>query len=352
VKKNSEYIVIADALLAEKGFVTDRAVRIKDGYITDITARPQASRKVNVLDFSGHSIAPCFCDYHLHFFKRSTEKINEITDDLAASGISKVYEGGDAHGWGMEVKKAVTDRLKVKTSGYALFRKGSYGGYIGREVNTLQEAEYIIETLYQGGADYIKVVNSGVFQPAAGTISSGRFPLPQLKHIVACAEAKGLDVACHANGDDAVRDAIEAGVSFVVHGLGVSSESLSLMAERGVAFIPTVNAFACLASRKPEKRAHENIRKAVAQHLAAVKNACDVGVRVLPGSDAGAALIPYGASFLRELSLFEEAGTSIEKILLSAAAGTLERGAKADFLILKGLTVKHVFRSGVLLLLG
>ncbi|KPK02260.1 MAG: hypothetical protein AMK71_02845 [Nitrospira bacterium SG8_35_4] len=349
MEKNSEYVVIADALLAENGFVTDRAVRIKDGFIADITARAQASDKVYVLDFSGHSIAPCFCDYHLHFFQRSTEKIGEITDHLTKSGISKVYEGGDAHGCGMEVKKAVADRLAVQTSGYALYRKGSYGGYIGREVSTLREAEYMIEALYQSGPDYIKVVNSGVFEPVAGTISSGRFTFHELKHIVACAGAKGLDVACHANGDESVRDAVKAGVSFIVHGLGVSSASLALMAERGTAFIPTVNAFASLAAKESEKMARENIREAVAQHLAAVKNACDRGVRVLPGSDAGAAVIPYGTSFVRELNLFEEAGMSIEKILLSAAAGTLEPEAKADFLILEGLTVKHVVRGGVFL---
>ena len=349
MEKNSEYIVVADALLTENGFVTDREVRIKDGFITDITARAQASHKVNVLDFSGHSIAPCFCDYHLHFFKRKTEKTKEIIDALTASGISKAYDGGSPHGYGMDVKKSVTDRIAVLTAGYALYKKGSYGKYIGRGVGTLQEAEDSIERLCQGEADYIKAVNSGVFEAADGTISPGGFTLYELKRIVACAGKKGLHVACHANGNEAVRDAIEAGVSFIVHGLGVSSESLALMAETGTAFIPTVNAFVSLASKESEKMTRENIREAVAQHLAAVKNAYDMGVKVLPGSDAGTAVIPYGSSFHKELDLFQEAGVSPEKILLSAAAGNLALGAKADFLILEGLRVKHVFRGGVLL---
>jgi imidazolonepropionase-like amidohydrolase len=348
VQKYSEYIVIADALLTEKGFVTDAAIKIKDGLIIAISGRAQADKNVKVLDFSGYTLAPCFCDYHLHFFKRNSGRMKEISDGLTSCGIAKVYDGGDPHGYGMDVKKSVTDRIDVQTAGHALYKQGSYGKYIGRGVGTLKEADDIIEVLYQGGADYIKVVNSGVFDPEEGTISPGGFTTRELKHIVACAGTKGLHVACHANGHDAIREAIEAGVSMIIHGLGVSSESLALMAEKGIAFVPTVNAFASLALQESEKRVHVNVREAVTQHLAAVKEACDKGVNVLPGSDSGPAVIPYGSTFHKELNLFQEAGMNIEKILLSAAAGKLERGAKADFLILDGLAVKHVFRGGFL----
>jgi len=348
VEQSSEYIVIAEALLTENGFITDRTVRIKDGFISDITSHAQASHNVKVFEFSGHLIAPCFCDYHLHFFKRKKEKIKEITDALTSCGISKVYEGGDSYGYGMEVKKSVTDRLTVQSAGYALYKKASYGSYIGRGVENRQEAENIIDRLSRDGVDYIKVVHSGVFQPADGTISSGGFAFQELKHLITYAGARGLDVVCHANGDEAVREAIEAGVSYIVHGLGISSESIALMAEKKISFIPTVNAFACLASPGLQKEANKNIRGALAKHLIAIKRASDMGVKVLPGSDAGPAAIPYGVSYLKELRLFQDAGISPEKILISAAAGKLEQGAKADFLILNGFTAKHVCRGGYL----
>jgi imidazolonepropionase-like amidohydrolase len=346
VEKYSEYIVSADALLTEKGFVTDAAIKIKDGIITDIACSTQADHNVKVIDFSGYTVAPCFCDYHLHFFKKNTGRIKEITDDLTSYGIAKVYDGGDPHGYGMDVKKSSADRIDVHTAGHALYKQGSYGKYIGRGVGSLQEADDSIKVLYQSGADYIKVVNSGVFEPADGTISPGGFSTRELKHIVASGGAKGLHVACHANGHVAVKGAIEAGVSTLIHGLGVSDESLAVMAEKGIAFVPTVNAFAGLALKESEKKVHGNVRKAVAQHLSAVKKAYEKGVSVLPGSDSGPAVIPYGSSFHKELNLFQQAGMSIEKILLSAAAGKLERGAKADFLILDGLAVKLVCRGG------
>lgn len=346
MQKNSEYIVITDALLTEKGFVTDRAVRIKDGIITDITDRDEIHTSENVLDFSRYSIAPCFCDHHLHFFQKDKEELSGIIDDLTSCGIKAVCDGGDPFGHGMKIKNSERDRLGVKTAGYALYEKGSYGSYIGQEVGSLQEAEDIINRLAHENVDYIKVINSGVFKPAEGRISSGGFTCNELKHIVACAGAKGLPVTCHANGDEAVRMAIEAGVSSIVHGLGTSAESLALMAEKEVSFIPTVNAFARLGVMVSEKRALENIQNAVTQHLETVGKASALGVNVLPGSDAGAAVIPYGSSFLRELDLFEKAGMSSENILLSAAAEVLKQGAKADFLIVDGLNVKQVCRGG------
>lgn len=347
VETDSEYVVISDAVLAESGFITDRAVRIKEGFITDIIPRGRINNNLTVLDFSGYRIAPCFCDRHLHFFQKNRENIEGIIHVLKSNGITNVCDGGDPHGYGMEVKKSLKDGLAVQTAGYALYKKGTYGRYIGRAVASLKEAEYMIESLYQRGADYIKVVNSGVFSPADATLSSGGFALAELKQIVAFAGARGLSVVCHANGDDAVRDAVKAGVSTIVHGLGVSSESLAIMAETEISFIPTLNAFASLASIDSEKQPRKKIREAVARHLVALMEASDRGVKVLPGSDAGPAVIPYGTSFLRELDLFEKAGMSIENILLSAAAERLIPGAPADFLILEGLNVQRVCRGGV-----
>jgi len=274
--------------------------------------------------------------------------MQEIADDLISWGITKAVDGGDPHCFGMEMKKAEQGRIEILTSGHALYKAGSYGRYIGREVRTLQEAEERIRSLAHDGADYIKIVDSGVFDPDGGVISSGGFTSTELKHIVAFAEASGLRVSCHANGDTSTREAVEAGVSTIIHGLGVSSETLVTMAEKGTAFVPTVNAFASLASKELTSQAHENIRQAVQRHLAAVKKASDLGVTVLPGSDAGPAFIPYGASFFRELALFEQAGISVEKILLSAAAFGLERGSSADFLVLDGLAVRHVLKKGVI----
>jgi imidazolonepropionase-like amidohydrolase len=352
MKEHSEFIVKADSILTEKGLKTGVALGIKDGNIDDINDISHFHRDRRVLNFTGYRVTPCFCDYHLHFFKGASE-IEKITAAVISQGITRVYEGGDRNRYSMEIKGKVKDRLDIKTAGYAIYKKGTYGEYIGRGVSNSEEAKEIIDRLSLDGVDYVKVINSGVFLPSTGEISSGGFRLHDLEEIIDYANAKGLDVACHANGERAVQESIEAGVSWLIHGLRVSGEVLTLMAEKGIKFIPTVHAFFSLASllsrrsrREPEKNAQIHIQEASDQHLATVKKAYDMGVKILPGSDSGPAIIPYGSSYHKELALFRKAGIPDEMILSSAAAGSLKLGAKADFLVLDGLTVKKVFISG------
>ena len=342
---HSEFIVTADSIFTANGLETGVALGIKDGYIDDINDISRFHRDTGVLNFAGYRVTPCFCDYHLHFFK-GTSEIEKITAAVISQGITKVYEGGDRHLYSMEIQGKVKDRFEIKTAGYAIYKKGTYGEYIGRGVSNSEEAQNVIDRLSLDGVDYIKVINSGVFLSSTGEISSGGFNFHELKQIVDYANANGLDVVCHANGERAVQEAIEAGVSWLVHGLRVPDKALAFMAKKGIAFIPTVNAFASLASLATEKDALLNIQKAVDQHLSAVKKASDMNVKVLPGSDSGPAIIPYGSSYHKELTLFRKAGIPDETILLSAAAGVLKKGAKADFLVLDGLMVKKVFIRG------
>ena len=165
--------------------------------------------------------------------------------------------------------------------------------------------------------------------------------------IVKYAKDKGLDVICHANGDKAVSEAVCAGVSAIVHGLHVSDETLSMMYEKNVSFIPTVNAFASLAMKTMDREVKSNIERAVEGHLLAINKAADIGVKVLPGSDSGPRFVPYGKSYFDELVFFKKAGLSDDCILTSAVAETLKKGMQADFLVMKGMEIEKVFVSGV-----
>jgi imidazolonepropionase-like amidohydrolase len=346
VEARSEYTVIADSILTDRGLVPDRALKIKDGCIEDINSVQSVRSTGPVLDFTGYTVSPFFCDFHLHFFERNPYKDKNITNTFAAYGISEVYDGGARDIQNLEAKGTGKNQLIIRRAGCALYRKGTYGNYIGKGVSDIQGAEKLINRLIQFGADYIKVINSGVFRPDKDDISVGGFDFHELKHIVTYAKAAGLDVFCHANGEKAVREAVDAGVSSIIHGLRISSETLSLMAERGISFIPTVNAFASLRKVTKNRHGELNIERAVDKHLSVINKAVDKGVHVLPGSDAGASFIPYGESHQDELLLFQKAGLPLEKILMSTVAGYFEKGKKADFLVLENLKVKSVFSCG------
>jgi hypothetical protein len=73
----------------------------------------------------------------------------------------------------MEMKNHLKDRLEVKTSGYAIYKKGTYGKFIGKGVGSFHDAKELIAQLCQQGVDYIKVINSGIFKAETAKVKGG-----------------------------------------------------------------------------------------------------------------------------------------------------------------------------------
>ena len=320
---------------------------LKNGAIEEISDDPPpAQQYMRQLDFTGFVVSPFFCDYHLHFSDKALGASHEISAVLLQNGIHKAYEGGDCLLSGLEMKKLLKDRVEVRTAGYAIYKKGTYGKAIGKGVEDLRGARELIDQLRKVGVAYIKIINSGIFIPETGEISPGGFEREEFSGIVQYAKEHGLGVFCHVNGAGKVRDAVSAGVSAIVHGLQVSDETLDMMARREIAFIPTLQAFAGLPGITADPETQAYITKAVEGHLLTVKKAVDRGVRVLPGSDSGPHYIPYGKAYQKELGLFKRAGLSDEYILSSAVAAQFRTGMQADFLVLKGIKIQRVFIRG------
>ncbi len=323
---------------------------IKDGVIQSISDEMPDCPGDEIVDFGSLAISPCFCDYHLHFSEQVRSAAESIGIGLLRSGIARAYEGGDKGLTGLSVRETLKGMPKIMTSGYALFKTGGYGMPIGRAVKGYDDAGSAINELQSLQVDYIKIINSGIYDPESNMITKGGFEVGELKRIVCYARERGLDVYCHANGEEPFRAAVDAGVSAVIHGLHAHDETFSKMAEKNVAFIPTVRAFQGLLSIAKTAAARRNIERTVEAHLSAVRRAFDRKVRVLPGSDSGPKFIPYGSAYIDELRLFQKSGMSIEDVLRSAAGPVLTEGARANFVLLNGLSVEQVVVSGQFLL--
>jgi imidazolonepropionase-like amidohydrolase len=319
---------------------------LNNGFIENISDIPSVYPGMRHLDFTGLVVSPFFCDYHLHFSNVALATPHRTAEVLLQNGICKVCEGGDSLLSGLEMKKLVKDKLEVRTSGYAIYRKGTYGKAIGKGVEGLNEARGLINQLRNLEVDYIKIINSGIFKPETGQTSPGGFEREELAGIVGYAKEHGLDVYCHANGAGKIHEAVSAGVSAIVHGLYISDGTLEMMAEKKIAFIPTLNAFAGLSSITSDPEIKTNVARVVEGHLLSVKKAADIGVKVLPGSDSGPHFIPYGKAYHEELGLFKKAGLSEEYILSSAVVNQFKAGKRADFLVLKGLEIEKIFIQG------
>jgi imidazolonepropionase-like amidohydrolase len=291
---------------------------------------------VRVMDLSDYDVSPPFHDHHLHFFRSSLAKADRIGKDLKRYGVLSVTESGDREETGIAMKDRLAGNVGVRTAGIAIYKTGGYGCYLGKGVDNVKAAHEQIDELISKGVDFIKIVNSGIFEPVSGTITVGGFKMHELRDIIHYVHDRGLNVTCHANGDERISDAVKAGASAIVHGFHISGDTLYMMKEKATAFIPTIHALRCLKKRAASGGGR-NVDRMVDEHLAAVKKASDIGVNVLAGSDSGPDFIPYGSSFSEELALFREAGLSHAEILSAAVVGPLKSGDEVQFVVLNGL---------------
>ncbi len=273
---------------------------------------------------------PPFRDAHMHFVidgkAVSRDGLISIMNNLVKHGVFAVQEMGYKTGIGFEARKILSESncnipLKIKSSGFAVYKKGTYGVFLGKAVSDKREIKKIIKEIAGAGADFLKVVNSGVVcSKGEGNVTPGGFPFEDLKIICSEAQDRGLLIACHVNGDEAIRDAVIAGVSSIEHGFFISKETINLMAEKETSWTPTVFALLILKNilSSFEKK---YIDRVIEGHLQSINYAASIGNQLKIGTDSGSKGVQHGESIFDELALFKKAGLSFDKLLSCVCLG-------------------------------
>lgn len=281
---------------------------------------------------------PPFVDSHMHFTvdgrPASDKELTEIINTCKRNGVLSLKDMGHKSGIGFKARKASPGDVRVRTSGYALFKKGGYGTFLGKGIEGKEEIRRAVREISDAGADFIKVVNSGiVLSKGPGLVSEGGFDPEELRIICEEARERDLEVCCHANSDRAIRDAVTAGVASVEHGFFISRETILMMAEKGVSWTPTAFALLGIASLLglPEKR---YVEEAVEGHLLSIHYAASLGLKLRVGTDSGSKGVRHGEAFFEELRLFEKAGLAFDQIISAACMGK-EEMEKGNFLVVK-----------------
>jgi imidazolonepropionase-like amidohydrolase len=288
---------------------------------------------------------PPFRDSHMHFTTdgkpASHEQIFKIKDNYRKYGILSVIDMGHNTGIGLDAKKFLNGEMFIRSAGSAIFKKGSYGIFLGKAVKEKEEIKSVIKDIASSGADFLKVIASGVVcSKGEGFITEGGFASEELKIIGKEARENNLEMVCHANSDSAIMNAIYANTSSIEHGFFVSKETLHMMAEAGISWTPTLIA---LLSLKSELQFTEKkyIEQVIENHLSSINFAASIGVKLNIGTDSGSRGVRHGVSFFDELRLFKRAGLSLEQIL-SAACMSAEEIEKGNFILVK----KDFIRTG------
>ena len=199
----------------------------------------------------------------------------------------------------------------------------------------------------KNGADVIKAAVSGGVLSLADEVDTPQFTPAEIAALVDETHRLRKKVAVHCHGDQAAKDAIEAGVDSIEHGSFLKPETLQLMKTKGTYLVPTLMAtewiLGKLDSYPPALQA--KAKAAGAARTEMFRNAVKLGVKIGLGTDA--AVYPHGQN-AKEFKLMVDLGmppiealraaTSSDADLLgiSAKVGTLEKGKLADIVAMPG----------------
>lgn len=352
------------------------SVTIEGDRITAVGAQP--SRSDEVIDLDGCTILPGLIDAHTHLgiISPFEERIPPAVDaayifrncrEALEAGFTTVRDLGGLDGGVVEaINLGLVAGPRIFPSGPVICQTGGHSdlgipwamhhhqkGVPGlAQLSLVSDGVEAIRTsarkAFQRGATQLKVCVSGGVLSFTDRLEDTQFTVEELAAAVSEAKARGTYVAAHAHGVDGIRNAIEAGIGSIEHGTFIDAETAVLMAERGVAFVPTFAVVRVLMEEWKERGIPEQMiprLNGIEESMAhAVKHAQEAGVLIGSGSDLfGKEQAKRGveltvkAEIVGAMDAITSATRDNAKILrMDGSLGTIEEGKTADVVAVAG----------------
>ncbi len=334
------------------------------------------------IDCTGSHLLPGLFDTHVHVMLSHIDmwrmvqtpfsyRFFEASKNLAATLQAGITTVRDAGGADLGVKQALADGLiagpRMQISLIMLSQTGGHGDgwmasggtvdlfppYPGMPesiVDGIDDMRRKVRELVRDGADVIKVATSGGVLSPRDEPTHAHFRLAELEVLVEEATAAGISVMAHAQATVGIKNAIQAGIRSIEHGIYLDDEAIEMMLERGTFLVPTLVAptgvlRAAAAGAQIPEASLTKARDVIESHRDSFGRAVAAGVKIAMGTDTG--VTPHGEN-LAELALMVEGGmtphealvattrTAAELMGLDDELGTLEPGKRADLVMVEG----------------
>jgi imidazolonepropionase-like amidohydrolase len=346
----------------------------------------------HAIDGQGGTIMPGMINCHVHLTNDgSPDLFGQVERDSVTvsalrgylnlqatleSGVTSVRDCGAANGIALDLARAVDDGLvpgpRIRAAGRVITMTGGHGHFIGREADGPAGVRQATRAEIKAGAHFIKAMaTGGVLTPGVVPTQTALQP-DELEQVAREAHNAGRRAACHAIGNEGIKNAIRAGIDSIEHGFYLDDEALELALDRGTVLVPTLIAVNQIVNNgKTGAMPAWVVEKAESEsghHRESFAAAVRSGMKVAAGTDAGTPFNPH--TYLpQELALMVDYGmrpmdaivaatrNAAENLGLAPDVGTLEVGRLADIVVVDGdpssdITaagrVRFVMKDGVL----
>ena len=239
-------------------------------------------------------------------------------------GIIFVRDGGDALGVSARAKELAPEYgIDYRTPVFAIHKEGHYGSIVGKSFSTMPEFYKRVLEAKEQSADFIKIMTTGLLDfNAHGAITGTPLDAAEVKEMVHIAHEEGMAVMSHTNGTYGVQAAVEAGVDSLEHGNYMNEESLTMLSESHTVWVPTLVTVRNLLG--DGRYADETLKPIIETAEENVRKAFRLGVKVAPGSDAGAYRVLHGQGIQDEMQAFVQILGNEEKAYQWLMEGEME----------------------------
>lgn len=355
----------------------------EDGRIGWIGSREEAVVRYpeeEVKDYGDATILPGLFDMHVHFgYYYSQPDIGNYDDYMVAYyalqqaayalelGITTVRDLSSPHNLLKQLRlagqKGYVKVPRIFHSDAGICMTGGHGHEDGiEEVDGPWALRKEIRRQCRDGADWVKILTSN-------REDIPEFTQEELDAAIDESHRRGYKAAVHAGTQPSIQMCIDAGFDTIEHGTFMTVEQGRQMAEKGLAWVPTITAYTYLyqqtkklieeggdlsnpiAARAVKDQAF--FKPAYESYRDNFKAIYDTGVKVLAGSD----MVLYGAPPLpihQELAYMVEYGiTPLEAIRTATVnpaevlgieheTGCLKEGLLGDILVVKGNAAEDI----------
>jgi imidazolonepropionase-like amidohydrolase len=233
------------------------------------------------------------------------------------------------------------------TNGFRDFLFGRESDFTDGIANGPDEIRKAVRFEVKNGADVIKAAVSGGVLSLVDEVDTPQLTPAEITALVDESHRLRKKVAVHCHGDQAAREAIEAGVDSIEHGSFMKPETLTIMKKKGTFLTPTLLASDWIMSKIDNypPALQLKAKAATAARSEMFRNAVKMGIKISFGTDA--AVYPHGQN-AKEFKLMVDLGMTPIDALKSATAsdadlfgiaqrvGTLEKGKLADIVAMPG----------------